>query len=304
MLSMNDARPVRAMRQAPHAPGVGLGRVPPPLLLLGSITSVQIGAALATQLFHLVGPSGTVLLRIGFAAIILVVMQRGLPLRAPRAAYVPAILFGVTLACMNFVFYSSLTRIPLGIAVTVEFVGPLGVAVAGSRRVMDFLWVGLAAIGIILFAPWTGAQIDPLGVLLALVAGGFWACYILLSARVGRDFPGQSGLALAMCVGTICILPVGILNAGTALLNPLTLLAGSAVALLSSALPYALEIEALRRLPTHIFGIMMSAEPAIAALAGFLLLHEGLNGRDLLALALVTCATLGVEGQRQRGKGM
>jgi inner membrane transporter RhtA len=242
-------------------------------------------------------------LRVGFAAIILVATQRGLPWRAPRAAYVPAILFGVTLACMNFVFYAALARIPLGIAVTVEFAGPLGVAVAGSRRVVDFLWVGLAAVGIILFAPWTGARIDPLGVLLALVAGGFWACYILLSARVGRAFPGSSGLALAMSIGAICILPVGILSAGAALLNPITLLAGSVVALLSSAVPYALEIEALRRLPTHIFGIMMSAEPAIGALAGFVLLRQGLTVRDLVALALVTCATLGVEGQRQRSKG-
>jgi inner membrane transporter RhtA len=299
---MQDTQGVTATRPLPVKTGAGLGRVPPPLLLLGSITSTQIGAALATHLFHLVGPGGTVLLRIGFAAIILVATQRGLPLRAPRAAYLRAILFGVTLACMNFAFYSALNRIPLGIAVTVEFAGPLGVAVAGSRRVVDFLWVGLAAVGIILFAPWTGARIDPLGVLLALVAGGFWACYIVLSARVGRAFPGQSGLALAMSVGAICILPVGILSGGVALLNPLTLLAGSVVALFSSALPYALEIEALRRLPTHIFGIMMSAEPAIAALAGFLLLREGLNTRDLVALALVTCATLGVEGQRQRGK--
>ncbi len=203
---------------------------------------------------------------------------------------------------MNFSFYSALDRIPLGIAVTIEFIGPLGVAVVGSRRALDFVWVALAAGGILLFAPWTGARLDPFGVLLALVAGGLWACYILLSARVGSVFPGSSGLALAMGIGALAILPVGVLSAGTALLNPLVLLAGGAVALLSSAIPYSLEIEALRRMPTHVFGIMMSLEPAVAALAGLLLLAERLSARDVAALALVTAAMLGVTLRNRRGR--
>jgi len=204
------------------------------------------------------------------------------------------ILFGLTLAFMNFSFYSALSRIPLGIAVTVEFVGPLAVAVAGSRKVLDFVWVALAAAGIVLFAPWTGASLNPLGLLLALLAGVFWACYILLSARVGKLVPGRNGLAMAMSIGAVVLIPIGIGSAGTALLNPLVLLAGCALAFLSSALPYSLEIEALRRLPTHVFGILMSLEPAIAALAGFILLGQRLDARDLIALALVTGASLGV----------
>ncbi|HEX6797456.1 MAG TPA: EamA family transporter [Ktedonobacterales bacterium] len=281
-----------------------LGRVPPSVLILLSMTSTQIGAALATHLFGIAGPGGTVLLRIGFAALILVLSQGGLPTRAlhlTRRAYVPVVLFGLTLACMNFSFYSALDRIPLGIAVTIEFIGPLGVAVAGSRRALDFVWVAFAAGGILLFAPWTGARLDPFGVLLALVAGGLWACYILLSARVGRSFPGSSGLALAMCIGALAILPVGVVSAGTTLLSPLLLLAGCAVALLSSAIPYSLEIEALRRMPTHIFGIMMSLEPAVAALVGLLLLAERLSARDVAALALVTAAMLGVTLRNRRG---
>jgi inner membrane transporter RhtA len=178
--------------------------------------------------------------------------------------------------------------------VTVEFSGPLAVAVLGSRRTLDFVWAALAAGGILLFAPWTGAHLDLFGVGLALLAGFFWACYIFLSARVGRLFPGRAGLALAMSVGAVVMLPVGIVSAGTALLNPLVLLAGAGVALLSSALPYSLELEALRRLPTHAFGILMSLEPAIGALAGFLLLHEILSLGELLGVALVICASIGV----------
>ena len=283
-----------------------LGRMPPQVLILLSMTSTQIGAALATHLFGIAGPGGTVLLRVGFAALILMLGQGGLSARAlrmPRRAYVPVVLFGLTLACMNFSFYSALDRLPLGIAVTIEFIGPLGVAVAGSRRALDFVWVALAAGGILLFAPWTGARLDPFGVLLALVAGGLWACYILLSARVGRSFPGSSGLALAMSIAALAILPVGVVSAGTTLLSPLVLLAGCAVALLSSAIPYSLEIEALRRMPTHVFGIMMSLEPAVAALVGLLLLAERLSVRDIAALALVTAAMLGVTLRNRRSAG-
>ncbi len=299
---MQDTRPMALPAVAPvpvrHAPSL-LDRVPPPLLVFLSITSTQIGAALARHLFGVLGPGGTVFLRVGFAAIILIASQGGLKFHAPRAAYLPAILFGLTLATMNFIFYSALARIPLGIAVTIEFIGPLAVAVAGSRRVLDFVWVLLAAGGIILFAPWTGSHLDPIGVLLALGAGVCWGCYILLSARVGQLFPGRNGLALAMSVGAVLLLPVGIVSAGSALLNPVILVIGCGVAFLSSALPYSLEIEALRRLPTHVFGIMMSLEPAIATLAGIVLLAETLTPRDAIALVLVTGATLGSTLQRR-----
>lgn len=303
---MPDSRQLAAASPPALAPARApslLGRVPPSVLILLSMSSTQIGAALATHLFGVVGPGGTVLLRVGFAALILLASQGGLPTRAlclPRRAYVPVVLFGLTLACMNLSFYSALDRIPLGIAVTIEFIGPLGVAVAGSRRALDFVWVALAAGGILLFAPWTGARLDPVGVLLALIAGSLWACYILLSARVGSVFPGSSGLALAMGIGALAIVPIGVLSAGAALLSPLVLLAGCAVALLSSAIPYSLEIEALRRMPTHVFGIMMSLEPAVAALAGLLLLAERLSTRDVAALALVTAAMLGVTLRNRR----
>lgn len=283
-----------------HAPSLA-GRVPPTVLVVLSMLSTEVGAALARHLFGLTGPAGTVLLRVGFAAGILLVTQGGLPLRAPHRAYIPAVLFGLALAGMNFAFYSSMARIPLGIAVSIEFVGPLAVAVAGSRRAVDFVWVLLAAVGILLFAPWTGARLDPLGVLFALAAGVGWASYIMLSARVGRLFPGRGGLTFAMCVAALVLLPVGVVSAGTALLDPVVLVGGCVVALLSSALPYALDIEALRRLPTHVFSILMSAAPAVAALVGFVLLGQRLSPRDVLAVALVMGASLGVTWRHQRG---
>ncbi len=291
---MSNTQPIAAPKATSFDSLSLLGRVPPPVLVLLSITSTQVGAALALHLFSRLGAGGTVLLRVGFAAIILVAGQGGLRWRLPRAGYAPVILFGLTLAFMNFSFYSALARIPLGIAVTVEFVGPLAVAVAGSRRILDFVWVALAAAGIVLFAPWTGASLDPLGLLLALLAGAFWACYILLSARVGKIIPGRNGLAMAMSLSALVLLPIGIGSAGMALVDPLALLGGSAVAFLSSALPYSLEIEALRRLPAHVFGILMSLEPAAGALAGFILLGQRLDVRALIALALVTGASFGV----------
>ena len=281
---------------APPATPVPARGVPPALFVLLSMASTQTGAALASKLFPVVGPGGTVLLRIAFAAVILVATQGGLRLfkQVSRANALPLVLFGLALACMNFSYYSSIDRVPLGVAVTVEFVGPLSVAIIGSRRALDFVWVALAAGGILLFAPWTGAHLDPLGVALALLAGVFWGSYIVLSARVGRLIPGRGGLALAMCVAATVMLPVGIVNGGTGLLNPLILLAGCGVALLSSALPYSLEIEALRRLPTHVFSILLSLSPAIASLAGFIVLHQLLGVRELLGIAFVTCASVGV----------
>jgi inner membrane transporter RhtA len=194
---------------------------------------------------------------------------------------------------MNLAFYEALERIPLGIAVTIEFCGPLGVAVAGSRRAMDGVWVVLAACGILLLAPWGGIHLDAWGVFFALVAATCWATYIYLSARVGRVFPGGGGLALAMTAGGIALLPFGIADAGVHLFEPRLLLGGLAVALLSSVIPYSCELEALRTLPTRVFGVLMSLEPAVAAVMGFLILHQVLSARALSAIVLVTAASVG-----------
>jgi inner membrane transporter RhtA len=228
-----------------------------------------------------------------FAALVLVAVWRpAVAGRSPGEWRLIAV-FGLTLAGMNLAFYESLERIPLGIATTFEFVGPLGVAIAGSRRPVDVAWVVLAGTGIVLLSDFGGADLDRLGVALALLAGGFWAAYILLSARVGSVFPGASGLALAMVAGAVILAPVGIADAGGDLLVPGVLAVAVAVAILSSAIPYTLEMEALRRMPAGVFGVMMSIEPAVAALAGFIVLDEGLATRELVAILLVVAASAG-----------
>ena len=272
------------------------GAVPPTGLVLLSIGSVQLGAAIAKGLFGELGPSGTVFLRVGFAALVLLLLWRPSFTGHARGGYLVATLFGLALVAMNFTLYQALDRIPLGVAVTLEFVGPLGVAVAGSRRMLDLLWVVLAAAGIALLAPLGvlgETDLDPVGVALALLAGCFWASYILLSARTGSLFPGGTGLVIALCVGTLALAPVGILGGGKALLDPGLLLAGFAVAMLSSAVPYSLELEALRKLPARVFGVLMSLEPAVAALVGFVVLGERLGLRALAAVLMVTIAAVG-----------
>ncbi len=274
-------------------------QIPPASYILLSIVSVQFGATLAKRLFPVAGPSGTVLLRVAMGALLLLALWRPRLTRRSWREWRAVLLFGVTLAAMNWSFYNALARVPLGVAVTIEFVGPLGVAIAGSRRVLDILWVLLAASGILLLAPWSGAGWNPTGIVLALVAGGFWALYILLGAHLGRVFPpGGSGLALAMAVAALCILPVGIASAGAVLLSPLVLLAGLGIGLLSSAIPYSLETAALRRVPPRVFGILMSLEPAAGALFGYLILGEHLGIQSLLALVLVSCAALGATAWR------
>jgi inner membrane transporter RhtA len=233
-----------------------------------------------------------VLLRTVFAAAVLALLWRPRIAGHDRRDLAVAILFGLALAAMNLSFYEALDRLPLGIAVTIEFTGPLAVAVLGSRRPLDGMWVVLAAAGILLLAR-GGGEISALGIWLALLAGVFWALYILLSARTGRAFPGGSGLALAMGVGSVVLAPIGIAGGGSALLDPRLLAAGAGVSMLSSAIPYSLELEALRRLPPRVFGILLSLEPAMAALAGFVFLGEGLRLRDGVAIALVATASAG-----------
>jgi inner membrane transporter RhtA len=274
----------------------GSRSVPPTALVMLSIFSVQFGAAIAKNLFDSLGPGGTVFLRIAFAALVLLVLVRPKLGGHDRRAYLVAGLFGLALALMNLSFYQAIDRIPLGVAVTLEFVGPLGVAVAGSRRGLDVLWVLLAAAGILLLAPlgaFGGMDLDPLGVAFALLAGCLWASYILLSARTGSAFPGGMGLVIALCVGTVVLAPVGIAGAGFALLDPKLLLAGFGVAMLSSAIPFSLELEALRKIPARIFGVLMSLEPAMAALVGLVLLGERLGIRAVMAIVFVTVAAAG-----------
>ncbi len=263
------------------------------------VGSVQFGAALARTLFDDAGAAGTVLVRVAIAAALLALLWRPAVRGHGRDAWRLAMAFGVSLAVMNFFFYEALDRIPLGLAVTFEFVGPLGVAIAGSRRRVDLAWVALAAGGIVLIASPGPSGLDALGVLCALLAGGAWAAYILLSARTGRVFPGGAGLALAMCVAAVLLVPAGIADAGDALLEPEVLGVGAAVALLSSAIPYSAELEALRLMPEHVFGVLLSIEPAVAALAGYLMLDQDLGARELAGIALVMAATAGaVAGTR------
>ncbi len=274
--------------------------IPPEGLVLLGVGTTQLGSAIAKGLFDAVGPAGTVLLRVGIASLMLLAVGRPRLRGHARPAVAAAVLFGLALGGMNFAFYGAIDRIPLGVAVTLEFVGPLAVAVAGSRRALDVLWVVLAGAGILLLAPigGVGLDLDPVGVALALTAGALWAAYILLSARVGRVFPAGEGLAIAMVVATLALLPWGIAAGGRGLLAPGVLAAGLGVALLSSALPYSLELAALRRLPTRVFGVLMASEPAIAAVVGLAVLGEGLAPRALLAVALVTAATVGAARAR------
>jgi len=262
-------------------------------LVLGAVFSVQSGGALATTLFDEVGPLGAVFLRSLFGAAVLAAIWRP-TLAAPRPKLRLAGLFGLSLAGMNLCFYLALDRLPLGIAVTFEFSGPLAVALLGSRRALDLLWAGLAALGILLLSGgFGGSDLDPLGVAFALAAGAFWAAYILLGARVGRAFGGGIGLAIAMIVSTAVLFAPGLAGGGAELLSLGVLATGAGVAMLSSVVPYSLELEALRRLPAHVFGVLMSLEPAVAAVIGFIALDQGLVASEVLAIGCVVLAGAG-----------
>jgi inner membrane transporter RhtA len=267
--------------------------VPAPAMVLGAACSVQFGAALAATLFDDLGPAGTSALRVGLAAVFLLAAWR------PRVRGVPATdlrlaaALGLSLGVMNLSFYEALDRVPLGVAVTIEFAGPLGVAVALSHRRLDLVWVVLAATGILLLADPGGGSLSGTGLALVLCAAVAWAVYILLAERAGRRFTGGRGLALAMAVAALVPLGPGIAEAGGKLVHPGLLATGAAIALLSSVIPYSLETEALRRIPRHVFGVLMSLEPAVATLAGLVVLGQRLGARDLVAIALVIAASTG-----------
>jgi inner membrane transporter RhtA len=281
-MAVSDRAPAQALKA---------GGVP---LVLVAITSLQFGAAIGRTIFDETGPAGTALLRAFFAAVILVAIWRPRPREHSARDLRLVAVFGLTLGVMNLCIYESIARIPLGIAVTIEFAGPLGIAVALSRRRLDLAWAALAAAGIVLLADPGGGNVDVLGVVLALVAAACWAIYILVAQAAGRVFTGGRGVAMAMVVAVFVPLGPGIADAGSALLKPQWLAIGCAVALMSSVLPYSLETESLRRLPANVFGVLMSLEPAVAAVAGLAVLGQDLRARDVVAIALVVVASIGV----------
>ncbi|WP_251797655.1 EamA family transporter [Paractinoplanes hotanensis] len=269
-------------------------QAPALLMALTAIASVQVGSAIATGLFDELGASGVTLLRLAFAAIILAAFTRPRLRTWSPAAWRAAGLLGVAMAGMNLIFYLSLSMVPLGIAVTVEFLGPLLLAVVQTRRVLDLLWAALAAAGVLLLGLDSGGSAPVAGLVLAFVAGLFWASYIVLSARLGGLVPGTGGLAVSLAVAAVLVLPFGAAGAAEVTNHPSLLLGVVAVAVLSSVLSYGLELNALRRIPTRVFGILMSLEPAAAAVAGLIILRQRLGPAEVVALTLVTVASAGV----------
>ncbi len=311
---MTSAQASRVARPAPAGPGRDpLRAVPPPALLTAGVLSVQFGAGLAGRMFAQVSPAGLTGLRLWAAALLLAGLGGRQASRVARGvvadrAWRDAVLvaaFGVTLAIMNFSIYQAFARIPLGIAVTIEFLGPLGVAVASSRRLIDLLWVLLAGGGVALLGT-AGVGVANLGhhggrpgstvltgVIYALIAAAAWAGYIAASARTGRRFGGSSGLVIAMCLAAVLVTPAAVASAGRTLLRPVVLASGLAIGLLSSVIPYRFELEALRRMPARVFGIWMSLEPAVAALVGVVMLGQALSPAQWLAIGCVIIASAG-----------
>jgi inner membrane transporter RhtA len=275
--------------------------IPPSGLVLLAVFSVQLGAGFAKDLFAALPPSAVVFLRITAGALIIGAIARPRLRGMSWRDWAVGVGFGLTLAVMNLTFYEAIARLPLGIAVAIEFLGPLGVAVAASRRQLDLAWVGLAAAGVLLMAPWGDAgSVSWIGIAFALVAGACWAGYILLAAAAGSRFPGATGLSFAMVVSAVVIAPVGVASGGADLLQPELLLIGLGVGLLSSVIPYSLELQALRRMPKHLFGILMSLEPAMAALVGLMVLGEILDAREWAAILCVVGASLGATRVRRK----
>ncbi|MFJ6682498.1 EamA family transporter [Streptomyces werraensis] len=286
------------------APGGRRGALGPVGLVLAGGVSVQFGGALAVTLMPRAGALGVVTLRLLVAAVVLMVLCRPRLRGHSRTDWGTAIVFGIAMAAMNGLFYQSVARIPLGPAVTLEVLGPLTLSVLASRRAVNLVWAALALTGVFLLGGGGFGGLDPLGVAFALGAGAMWAAYIVFSARTGRRFPQADGLALAMAVAAVLFLPLGVLESGTKLLDPTVLALGAAVAVLSSVLPYTLELLALRRLPASTFAILMSLEPALAATAGFLVLDQALAATEAAAIALVIAASMGAVrtqvGRRRR----
>jgi inner membrane transporter RhtA len=292
---------VPAPAAAPVTAGNGAG--PGVAMVVAAMCSVQSGAALATEMFSRVGPAGMVFLRLAIAAAVLVPISRPSLRGRSRADWLVAVTFGAILGTMNLAFYEALQRLPLGLAVTIELLGPLGLAVALSRGVRQLAWAALAVLGVLLLGG-RGSHLDPVGVLFVLIAAACWASYILLSAETGRRFARVEGLALATALGAAVSAPFGLASGGAALWWPSTLAVGLGVALLSSVFSYSLELTALRRLPARVFGVLMSLSPVAATLAGLVLLGQRLSLLQLIAVLCVIVASAGtILGARARSTG-
>ncbi|MFE3940534.1 DMT family transporter [Streptomyces sp. NPDC059118] len=302
-VAVPEAVPALGGAAGPARPkGRGAALAPVALVVAGGL-SVQFGSAVAVLLMPRAGALGVVTLRLAVAALVLLVVCRPKVRGHSRADWGTVLAFGLAMGGMNTLFYQAADRIPLGAAVTLEVLGPLALSVFASRRLINVVWAGLALGGVVLLGGGGLDRLDPVGAAYALGAGAMWATYIVFSARTGRRFPQADGLALAMVVAALLSLPLGIMESGSKLLVPSTVGLGAAVALLSSVLPYTLELMALRRLPAPTFAILMSLEPAIAATAGFLILDQALTTTDALAIALVIGASMGaVRSQTRRAK--
>ncbi len=286
-----------------HSSARLLDSIPPPGLVLVAIAAIQIGAGLATHLFPILGAEGTVAIRIIFSALLLGLAARG-KIRNFGSIFVQnwglLLAFGLCIAAMNLFFYQALARIPLGAAVAIEFVGPLGVAALASKQMSHFAWVALAAFGIILLSPLTGVDLDTLGIMFALLAGVGWALFIVLAGRVSSRVSGHDGLAIGMAIAAITMLPLAAPVVTDLISDPLVLLAGFGVALLSTTIPFTLEFEALKRMSKRTYGVLVSVEPAVAALVGALLLGERIGIQGMIAVTCVVIAAIGITVTDQR----
>lgn len=267
--------------------------IPPVYAVLLAIISVQCGAAIAKTLFPAIGAAGTASLRIGISALILLFAYRPNLRNITPNQWKIVIPYGLSLGAMNLIFYLAIERIPIGLAVTLEFVGPLLVAIVGSKRLVDYCWVLLAAIGISLIAPWKNGHIDILGVFFALLAGALWASYIVLGGKISKIMNDGHAVSVGMLFAALLILPFGFYENGLANLTPQLFGLGIALALLSSAIPFTLEMKALGQLPPRTFSILMSLEPAAASICGFIFLHENLNFYEIMAVVCVIIASAG-----------
>ncbi|MFC7221107.1 DMT family transporter [Streptomyces polyrhachis] len=291
--SAASAAPAASPAAPSEAGSVRSGRAVGVSLIVAGMLSVNFGSAVAALLFPRAGALGVVTLRLVLAATLLLVVCRPRLRGYSRGDWAVVCGFGVALGAMNSLFYAAIDRIPLGAAVTLEVLGPLALSVIAARRLSGLMWAGLALAGVFLLSGGDLGGLDPAGAALALGAGAMWAAYILLSARAGARFPKADGLALAMAVGALCSLPLGVATSGGALLQPVTLGLGLAVAVLSSGLPYTMELFALRRLPAATFAVLMSLAPAVAATAGFLVLGQALGAAQYAGIALVVAASAG-----------
>ena len=267
--------------------------IPPVPAVLLAIISVQCGAAIAKSLFPTIGAAGTASIRIGVSALILLLAYRPNLKAITREQWKIVVPYGLSLGSMNLIFYFAIERIPIGLAVTLEFIGPLLVAIIGSKRLIDYCWVLLAAAGIVLIAPWSNERIDSLGVLFALIAGAFWAAYIVLGGKISKIMNDGQAVSTGMLFAAILVLPFGFYEDGLINLTPKLFGMGVALALLSSAIPFTLEMKALGQLPPRTFSILMSLEPAAASVCAFIFLQENLTFYEILAVVCVVIASAG-----------